>query len=129
MVSKDEQNWQLPGGHPEDKESIFDTLDRELKEELGIDLEQNIHLAKLFGYYLITEYENNDPSDKYLQLRFYLPLRESSDQICLQPNLDTKEQESEKVHQAKWVTIDKALEMIDWLKDSKEYKTFLKIKQ
>ncbi|MFA5917206.1 MAG: NUDIX hydrolase [Candidatus Gracilibacteria bacterium] len=40
---KESESWTLPGGHVENKEDIYTTIKREIKEELGVNL-------KILGY-------------------------------------------------------------------------------
>lgn len=40
-----EHNWQLPGGKPEDGESVTDTLQREVREEVSIEVDNVICLG------------------------------------------------------------------------------------
>lgn len=41
-------SWDFPGGHVEDGESIFDAIKREIKEEIGIDLNIQTKLIDFF---------------------------------------------------------------------------------
>ena len=53
LLGYSHHNFQFPGGHVEDNESLIDTINRELKEETGIVLNiKNIKpFAKRIGYY------------------------------------------------------------------------------
>ena len=63
----------MPGGHPKDNETLFQTVKRELWEELSLNIQED-QKPTLFGYYLIEEMEKNKIKKRYLQLRTFLIL-------------------------------------------------------
>lgn len=59
--------WGLPGGHPEDGETIKETLKREIKEEANCEIRD----FKLIGYMEVEDPQNNlIEGRRYVQLRF-----------------------------------------------------------
>src|SRR5258708_27034483 len=64
--SKDAK-WQLPGGHPENKETVEETLKRELIEEADVKVKN----FRVLGYQKV-EYPNNpnkEEGDEFYQVR------------------------------------------------------------
>lgn len=125
LVSKDNKNWQFPGGHPKDDETLFQTVKRELKEELSLNIQKD-QKPTLFGYYLIEEKEKDKTKRNYLQLRTLLFLDTFSSQLEIKPNETQEEKEEDKVRYVKWVSLRQAKKLIPWLKTSAELKSFLK---
>lgn len=128
LVSKDNKNWQLPGGKPQKSESRFETLKRELAEELSLDLKEGGSTPKMFGYYVIAEViRKGEIEKKYLQIRYAKFLENNSLDLKISPNEKPSELESEKIISSKWVTIDEAKQLIPWLKNSPELTSFLEL--
>lgn len=123
LVSKDNKNWQFPGGHPKDKETIFQTVKRELQEEISLDIRED-QQPTLFGYYLIEEREKSKIKRKYLQLRVFLFLDSDSKELKIKPNETQEEKEEDKVCCARWVSLSQAKKLIPWLGDSGELSSF-----
>lgn len=116
LVSKNGIKYQQPGGHPEENESINQTMIRELKEEAGLELTmQDLTNIKFIGYYKIEE-EN----ECYLQLRFHLQLNKTSTEYNLEPLERESEKEEDRINYAKFFTIEEAYTVISWLKGSNE---------
>ena len=53
LIAHNNGTYQFPGGHKEDDESLDDSLEREIKEETGIDVESQ------GPFMLITTYDSN----------------------------------------------------------------------
>jgi len=71
LIIKNEHGWGLPGGHPEDGETIDETLAREIQEEAGATIKS----SKLIGYVEVDDPKNEGrEGKKYLQLRFFCRL-------------------------------------------------------
>lgn len=53
LLGYSHHDYQFPGGHVEEKETLQDTLEREIREETGIHLQDRnlIPFAKSLGYY------------------------------------------------------------------------------
>jgi len=111
LVSKDNSKWQFPGGHPEGKETHAQTLHRELKEEAGLDIENQSDNLKLFGYYLI-----NEDRREYLQIRYRLDIPMRSSELTLSPQ--EKDEEKDKIIAVAAFSQDELLSAIPWLSDS-----------
>jgi len=117
-TSKDGMHWQFPGGKPEDNETLLETLEREVYEQTGLDIDEYINNIKLFGYYKIAEWD-----EAYLQLRYTLKIPQQSN------NLSLFERENEanenKVEHIFPCSIKEIQEKMVWLNESDELKTFL----
>lgn len=66
LVVKDDGRFVLPGGRMESGESDIETLNREMAEELGIDV--SFGKVELVGYF---DFEKAYKSDLRLQMRVY----------------------------------------------------------
>lgn len=67
LLVKNKRGWGFPGGHPEGKETVLETLHRELKEEANAEIEP----VMLIGYMEVNDPQNEDVEGKhYLQLRY-----------------------------------------------------------
>ena len=66
IVSKDGNNWQLPGGKPDANEPMVATASREMPEETGVNISDNISDLDFFGYYRVRDLSNDGP--QFLQL-------------------------------------------------------------
>ncbi len=64
--------WVLPGGHVEYKEKVEDSLKREAKEEIGVELE----IKELFGVYSTP---NRDPRDHIVTIVYTGKIKEGSE--------------------------------------------------
>lgn len=86
--------YEFPGGKREEKETLLEALKRELKEEIGCDI--NTEEAKLVGYYN----EVNEEKDVYyLELDFLIEV----------PSKDLDVKLSFEHEDYKWVTKDSDL--------------------
>jgi ADP-ribose pyrophosphatase YjhB (NUDIX family) len=62
MIVKCDDEWGIPGGHPEKNEEIVETLKREVLEEACV----KIRNEKFFGYLKVKQ----EDGEEYCQLRF-----------------------------------------------------------
>lgn len=122
VVSKDGENWQLPGGKPNSaNENIQSTVVREIEEETGLDLEYYKNSIEIFGYYIVSE--NQDTKDNiFLQIRTKISIYIDSDDLSLEPQEDESQDESDKIKYVKAVTINQLVSLIPWMKSTGEYK-------
>lgn len=128
LVSKDNKKWQFPGGKPKEGESEYETLEREVKEETSLSLTENGVVPKMFGYYIVTENEDDGTFvKKYLQLRYFVKLNILSKNISISPNENKDEIGNDEVKHSKWVSIDEAKTLIPWLSASGELNSFVKL--
>ncbi len=123
VVENKSNGIQLPGGKPEGAENPQQTLQRELQEECGIELEKFVSTPQMIGYYLME----NDPvwpdSPVYLQLRYLLKVDSGSLEIGLQVNEAGDGQDN--VRLAKFVRIKSLTDHIPYMYDLAEYKIAL----
>jgi 8-oxo-dGTP pyrophosphatase MutT (NUDIX family) len=123
LVSKDKIRWGLPGGHPEDEETIEATCLREVREESGVDISKYRSDIKMMGYYLINETTNHN-TVCYLQIRYVLKYPESSESIDIKPL--EKEDEIRKILYADAFDLISAVELVPWMEGSLELVEFKK---
>jgi 8-oxo-dGTP pyrophosphatase MutT (NUDIX family) len=94
IVSGWRNTYQLPGGKPLASESNKNTIIRELFEETGIKLKNNIKPAFL-GYYIVENdhRRTHDPLPTYVQLRFVLNIHQHSKYMPLkaQENIENED--------------------------------------
>jgi len=110
IVSKNNVDWGLPGGHPEKNEMIDQSLDREVLEETGMDISN--FQREMIGYHQIKITEV-DKYQEYLQLRFF---------VNLDTELETKPTDNDEVKFVKKINLFEATKYIHWIEKSKEYK-------
>jgi len=76
LIIKNEHGWGLPGGHPEENETVSQALEREVWEEAGVVIKSR----QLVGYVEVDDPDNKNIEGKhYLQLRFLCPIAEIKD--------------------------------------------------
>ena len=84
--------WRVPGGRPEDDEKVEDTLKREIKEELGLDIKIKRFLGFGQDYVLIRRKGYN---------RSRVILYFECEVLAGEPKIDNYE-----ATELKWVTLD-----------------------
>lgn len=117
IVSKDGEKWQMPWWKPEKWELNFETLQREIHEEISINIQGNCN-PTLFWYYLVEE-----NWIEYLQLRYFVEF-DNIDINLLRPN---EENSPESIKFVKLVTIEELLHIMPRLQNSWEFTSFSKI--
>lgn len=92
LVSKSEGEdaWELPGGKPEPGESPLATLQRELKEEIGLSAAPYSMLE--LGFHLVTK----STGGSFRQLRFLCHIEKSAQSFELMPR------PTDSVRRARW---------------------------
>ncbi len=127
IVSKDNQSWQLPGGHPLPGENISQTVVREVAEEAGLDLSHSQNDIQLFGYNNVKKLSDTGTViDHFLQLRTYCFIDKLAKDYILLPQEKPTEKIEYRIISAKFVTMEKLLELIPWLSTSPEYNAIKK---
>lgn len=111
--------YQFPGGKPEPGESVLETMQRELFEEVGIKLQEFDDEPVFFGYYLVEDDPNWPDTPAYLQLRYYLFVNKNSQEIDLSVNerVDDKDQ----MQEARFVDLNNLPEFIPWTRGLPEH--------
>lgn len=123
IVTKNKNDWQIPGGHPKSTESFKETLIREVFEETGIKIKKHINRAKFFGYYLVDKINNKKIiAETLLQIRYILLLPQSSNQIVINIQENLTDPEQSKIKYAKFVNDNQLTTTIPWMKNTEEYR-------
>ena len=126
IVSKDNHNWQFPGGKPESShETIIDTVVREVREEARIDISKFKENIKIFGYYEVQE-DSHQTTPPYLQIRTYLLLPIRSEDISY-GQFDVNIFINDSIKFSDNVSINLAIKKIPWLSQSEEYLSIKKL--
>jgi 8-oxo-dGTP pyrophosphatase MutT (NUDIX family) len=121
IVSKDLKNWQFPGGKPKGKESLFETIERELLEETGVRLKDLKVKPEFFGYYFIQMEQN----DKFLQLRYFCLSPRNSSEFELKP--EENPTDPDQIIAAKFVELNRLSNHIPWTNGLEEYRIVLNL--
>ncbi len=108
IVSKNNEDWHFPGGHPNGTESWQETLLREVYEETGIDIEDNLDCVAKLGYYLIKF-----PEEKFLQERYVIVLDKLAAELTLEPHED-EDDDTPVIKFVKAVPISDIEKLIPW---------------
>ena len=87
IVSKDGNNWQLPGGTLENEDLIVG-LYREINEETGLSPDL-VKYVTCIGHDRIVDVDSSPPNTKFIQLKFAIMLKKTAEQV--KPLLHTKE--------------------------------------
>lgn len=124
LVSKDNKKWQFPGGKPIVGESMLETCYREVNEETSLNLNEIGLEPTFFGYYLIEEHnkETKEKTDEYLQLRFFVKINKSSNELVLATN--EREGDVDQIMSVKAFSFVEAGDLIFWFTGSNEFKAF-----
>jgi len=112
LVSKDNESWQQPGGHPDPDETMQQTAMRESSEETGITLQSE--QLQLFGYYHIS-----DESGEYLQLRLKAAVQTPADELQLQAA------QQDDIKFVKAVPLQHVSDYLPWVEESGELAGFV----
>ena len=121
IVSKDGNNWQLPGGKPDANEPVVAAASREMLEETGVNISDNISDLDFFGYYKVRDLSNDGPP--FLQLRFVIDMQGSKALNYFHTRSeDHKQQQSETIKHIRLVGSAEAAQLIPWLSEAGEYK-------
>ncbi|MEO5949476.1 MAG: NUDIX domain-containing protein [Candidatus Saccharimonas sp.] len=123
IVSKDGEKWQLPGGKPDLGEDARQTAVREVYEETHVDLRPYQDQLTFFGEYTIEDNESEIHPPRYRQVRSWVRLPISADQLKLSTAGEAEGQRPEDaVRFVRAVPTKNILEYIDWLDKTDEYK-------
>lgn len=123
LVSKDGKKWQLPGGKPGASESLVQTAVREMQEETGLSIADEVTGLTFFGYYRVTKHERDGSQEQFLQVRLYLKSRARADELNLSADgEDWSQAEADQIMHVCAVTSVEACNLIPWLSSSGEYR-------
>ncbi len=119
IVSKDGSKRQMPWWKPEEWETFFETLHREINEETSININNYSIIGPIqFWYYYIEE-----NWEKYLQLRYFIGLKNLNSQH-LKPN---EPNAPDPIKFVQLISIKEVDNRIPWLHNSWEIKAFIKM--
>lgn len=121
IVSKDGEEWQLPGGKPAEGEPWEEAAVRETYEETGVDISQGVNSLELFGFYTVTG-DENFPED-YLQLRCFLQLDVSSEELDLHSGNEVDRNPNDAIRFVGAASMEDAQVIIPWLSNSDEMRS------
>ena len=109
LLARSHNNYQFPGGHVEENESLIEALNREIKEEVGIEL----NISDLEPFACSIGYFKDWPEkgkNRKTEVYFYEVLSD------LKPNIDKTEytiHEKEGNFELKFIPLDKVIEELD----------------
>lgn len=89
-----DNGWKFPGGHVEEKELVKDAAKREIKEEIGLDVD-------LLGIFLIEDYFKSTRPDEHHQ-KIFLVAEPVTENIIIK---------TDEVKEAKWFSKNEFLEL------------------
>jgi ADP-ribose pyrophosphatase YjhB (NUDIX family) len=111
---KNERNWRIPGGHPEEGETLEQTLIREINEEGAVGIKS----IEMLGFVEVIDPDNSSiEGTHYLQIRFIALITDVK-------NFKTAFETDER----KFVPVNELPVYIPWLKSligQAQYKSFL----
>lgn len=123
IVSKDGEKWQLPGGKSDAGEGAVETAIREVFEETNVDIQPYKDELRFFGEYMIEDRETDVHPPRYRQVRAWLNLPVTADQLNLSTAGEAAGQRLEDaVRFVKSVPTRDILSYIEWLEKTDEYK-------
>ena len=122
IVSKDGKQWQLPGGKPEQGETLTETAVREVREETSLDISTLADSLRFVGYQTVKDRESDEPP--YLQVRYLLDLDvEAPDLQMGVQGEDIEQAEKDIIRYVGAVSLDEIVQRIPWLGDASEFDT------
>jgi|GEM_PF-389121 len=128
IVSKDNVNWQLPGGKPDGEETAVETAVREAYEETGVDISEYNEDVTFFGEYSIKG-DTDSNLEQYRQVRSWLKLPLLSSELMLTTAGESTTQRSEDaVRFVKAIPVENVVDYIEWLPRADEYKALKRTK-
>lgn len=128
IVSKDGENWQLPGGKPDPDENTVQTAVREVHEETGVDLSAYQQNLTFFGEYTIND-PSPDTPDVYRQVRSWVKIPQTAAELDLTTGHESTGQRPEDaVRFVQAVPVNEVHTHIPWLPQADEYKALKRTK-
>ncbi len=126
IVSKDGENWQLPGGKPADEEDAQQALSREVFEETGLCI--GVGIVNFFGEYII-ENSSTSPCLRYRQVRSWVDLGVGSSSLSMTVKQESTAQDPDDViRHVKTIPVNEIGGAIPWILESDEYKSLIRTK-
>ncbi len=100
-ISKDQDNYFLPGGHVEFGESLVDTIYRELKEEIALEKNQISNVR--YKDFLENTYDQKDGKHQELLMIFNADINVDSEIISQEGHLDFEWVEMSEIQNIKFL--------------------------